>query len=139
MDLNCYIFNYTKPTYIAFPSHLIQMPSKWFQINKSMLWLVSTLHKLTNHTWFITFLNYISAPIILYTLVPLIGIILPLIRLQIKLLKDSTQRVCWAWKFHQLSNHMTFIFFWIILVPQNNVLLQCINRKQKTKKRKGLE
>ena len=68
--------------------------------------------------------------------IALIGIILPLIKVQIKNFKNLKQMVCWAWKFNKLSSKTSFIFFWNVLVPQIIVLLQYWNNKQKIKKEK---
>ena len=46
--------------------------------------------------------------------------------------------VCWACKFHKLSNKTNFIIFWIHLIPQINILLQYLNLKQKKEMEKDL-
>ena len=73
---------------------------------------------------FHNFKKCLSAPNSCFPNIALIGIILPLIKVQIKLFKNPKQMVGWAWKFHELSNKTNFIKFGIHLIPQLIVLLQ---------------
>ena len=102
--------------HIPFP--FPKMHSKCFQIPKPWEWLATTFHKLLIHTWFIIFWTSYLLQLIVLQIIPLIGIILPLIKMQIKLFINSKQTLGWACKFHKLSSNTNFTFFWIGLIPQ---------------------
>ena len=68
-----------------------------------------------------------------FTNVLLIGISLPLIKIQTKYFKNTKQIVCWACTFHKLSISITFRNFGNVLVPQLIELLQVLIIKQKNR------
>ena len=112
---------------------------KMFPNPKTMV-MVGYYTSQASHPYLVhNFLNFILLQLIVLQIVPLIGLILPLIKMQIKLFQNP-QPIAWlASTLNKLSNHLFFMKFWVGLIPQINVLLQLLNNKIENKKGKGLE
>ena len=105
---NCHFSKNAKHIYLLPSFPIFKMHSKLFQIWTSRLWWASTFHKLSIYTLFIFFLKYIIAPIIWNTNCSIIGIILPLIKMQIKPFQNSKQMLWLDAMLNKLSSNINF-------------------------------
>ena len=84
---------------------------KGFQLTQPWWGLDATLNKLSKYINFIKFgLGMIPQLIVLQNVL-LIGIFMPLIKIQTKYFKNPKEMLCWACISHKLSNHISFIKF----------------------------
>ena len=102
--------------YVTFSSYLknaFQNVSKTKTRVMASFYIAQALNPYLDHT----FWKCIIVQIIGNTFCSIIGIILPLIKVQIKLFKNPKPMVCWACKFHKFSSNTNFTYFWIYLGP----------------------
>ena len=95
---------------------------KGFQLTPPWWGLDATLNKLSKYINFIKFGVGMIPQLIVLQNVLLMGIIMPLIKIQTKYFNKPEQRVCWACISHKFHNHIKFITFWNDIVLQLFVL-----------------
>ena len=91
---------------------------KGFQLAPPWWGLDASLNKLSKYINFIKFGVGMIPQLIILPNVLLIGIFMPLIKIQTKYFNKPEQRVCWACISHKFHNHIKFITFWNDIVFQ---------------------
>ena len=95
---------------------------KGFQLTQPWWGLDATLNKLSKYIKLIKFGVGMKPQFTCFTNALLIGIIMPLIKIQTKYFKNPKKILCWACISHKLHHHIKFITFWNDIVLQIFVL-----------------
>ena len=120
---HCYNCNYAKHINMAYSFSISKNAFKMFPKPKTRVMVGYYISQAFNPYLVHIFLNCVFAPNIWTTNCSIIGIILPLIKVQIKPFQISKKMLWSASKLNKLSNHINFTFFWNVLVPHLIILL----------------
>ena len=94
--LICYIWKYAKQNYMSYSLPIFKMHLNCFQIVRPVWWLSYTLNQLSKYIYFIKCGVGMIPQVVVLPNVLLLGIFMPLIKIQTKYFNHPEQRVCWA-------------------------------------------